>query len=187
MKQEILASNILIVDDEESIRQTFEIFLNSAGYEYVKAVSTFDEALEAIETVSYDLIISDIVLIGPCGTDLLKKLREAGIKCPIVMVTGFPNLESAAESVRHGAFDYISKPVNKDTLLHFTSQALKHWYLENKAEHLQRENETYRQYLETIFRSVSDAIITVDADMNIVQLNETAELWLAEKIGRAHV
>ena len=181
MEQEILASNILIVDDEESIRQTFEIFLNSAGYEYVKAVSTFDEAMEAIATVSYDLIISDIVLIGPCGTDLLKKLREAGIKCPIVMVTGFPNLESAAESVRHGAFDYISKPVNKDTLLHFTSQALKHWYLENKAEHLQRENEKYRQYLETIFRSVSDAIITVDANMNIVQLNETAEMWLADK------
>lgn len=181
MEQEILASNILIVDDEESIRQTFEIFLNSAGYEYVRAVSTFDEAMEAIATVSYDLIISDIVLIGPCGTDLLKKLREAGIKCPIVMVTGFPNLESAAESVRHGAFDYISKPVNKDTLLHFTSQALKHWYLENKAEHLQRENEKYRQYLETIFRSVSDAIITVDTNMNIVQLNETAEMWLADK------
>lgn len=181
MEQEILASNILIVDDEESIRQTFEIFLNSAGYEYVRAVSTFDEAMEAITTVSYDLIISDIVLIGPCGTDLLKKLREAGIKCPIVMVTGFPNLESAAESVRHGAFDYISKPVNKDTLLHFTSQALKHWYLENKAEHLQRENEKYRRYLETIFRSVSDAIITVDANMNIMQLNETAEMWLTDK------
>lgn len=181
MEQEILASNILIVDDEESIRQTFEIFLNSAGYEYVRAVSTFDEAMEAITTVSYDLIISDIVLIGPCGTDLLKKLREAGIKCPIVMVTGFPNLESAAESVRHGAFDYIPKPVNKDTLLHFTSQALKHWYLQNKTEHLQRENEKYRRYLETIFRSVSDAIITVDANMNIMQLNETAEMWLADK------
>jgi two-component system, NtrC family, response regulator HydG len=181
MEQEILASKILIVDDEESIRQTFEIFLNSAGYEYVKAVSTFDEAMEAIATVSYDLIISDIVLIGPCGTDLLKKLREAGVKCPIVMVTGFPNLESAAESVRHGAFDYISKPVNKDTLLHFSRQALKHWYLENKAERLQKENEKYRRYLETIFRSVSDAIITVDANMNIMQLNETAEMWLADK------
>ncbi len=181
MEQEILASNILIVDDEESIRQTFEIFLNSAGYEYVKVVSTFDEAMEAIETVHYDLIISDIVLIGPCGTDLLRKLRESGIKCPIVMVTGFPNLDSAAESVRHGAFDYISKPVNKDTLLHFTRQALKHWRLENKAQRLQRENEKYRRYLETIFRSVSDAIITVDANMNIVQLNETAEMWLADR------
>ena len=186
MEEELLASKILIVDDEESIRQTFEIFLNSAGYEHVKAVSTFDEALEAIHHVSYDLIISDIVLIGPCGTDLLRKLRENGVKCPIVMVTGFPNLESAAESVRHGAFDYISKPVNKDTLLHFTKQALKHWYLENRAERLQQENEKYRRYLETIFRSVSDTIITVDSEMNIVQLNETAELWLADK-GAAHV
>lgn len=181
MEQEILDSKILIVDDEESIRQTFEIFLNSAGYEYVKAVSTFDEAMEAVAAVSFDLVISDIVLIGPCGTDLLKKMRDGGIKCPIVMVTGFPNLESAAESVRYGAFDYISKPVNKDTLLHFTRQALKHWYLENRAERLQRENEKYRRYLETIFRSVSDAIITVDAQMNIVQLNETAEMWLADK------
>ena len=186
MEEDLLASKILVVDDEESIRQTFEIFLNSAGYEHVKAVSTFDEAIEAVHHVSYDLIISDIVLIGPCGTDLLRKLRENGVKCPIVMVTGFPNLESAAESVRHGAFDYISKPVNKDTLLHFTKQALKHWYLENRAERLQQENEKYRRYLETIFRSVSDAIITVDSDMNIVQLNETAELWLADK-GAEHV
>jgi len=94
------------------------------------------------------------------------------------MITGFPNLKSAAESVRHGAFDYISKPVNKDTLLRFTRQALLHWSLENKAERLQQENEKYRRYLETIFRSVSDAIFTIDNNMQIVQLNETAEQWL---------
>ncbi len=186
MEKEIYASRILIVDDEESIRQTFEIFLNSAGYEFVKAVSTFDEAMEAVATVAYDLIISDIVLIGPRGTDLLRKLREAGVKCPVVMVTGFPNLDSAAESVRHGAFDYISKPVNKETLLRFTRQALQHWYLENKALRLQRENEKYRRYLETIFHSVNDAIITFDANLQIVQLNETAERWLQEK-GLGHV
>ena len=68
---------------------------------------------------TFDLIICDIVLIGPSGTELLRKIRETGVKCPVVMVTGFPNLESAAESVRHGAFDYISKPVNKETLLRF--------------------------------------------------------------------
>ncbi len=181
MESTIYASKILIVDDEESIRQTFEIFLNSEGYEFVKTVSSFNEAMEAILTVDYDLIISDIVLMGPCGTDLLRKLREAEIKCPVVMVTGFPNLDSAAESVRHGAFDYISKPVNKETLLRFTRQALQHWFLENRASRLQRENEKYRRYLETIFRSVTDAIITVDAKMQIVQLNETAEQWLREK------
>lgn len=183
MDEDLFSAHILIVDDEESIRQTFEIFLISEGYRFVKAVATFDEAVAAMAETEYDLIISDIVLIGPCGTDLLKKIRALGVKCPVVMITGFPNLESAAKSVRHGAFDYISKPVNKETLLRFTRQALTHWHLENKARRLQKENEKYRLYLETIFRSVSDAIITVDKNMQIVQLNETAEQWLREKSG----
>ena len=181
MENDLYSARILIVDDEESIRQTFEIFLTSEGYQFVETAATFDEAIEAIKSTAYDLIICDIVLIGPCGTDLLRKTRELKVKCPVVMITGFPNLESAGEAVRHGAFDYISKPVNKVTLLRFTRQALIHWSLENKAGRLQRENEKYRRYLETIFRSVSDAIITIDANMQIVQLNETAEQWLKEK------
>ncbi|MBW6519411.1 MAG: sigma 54-interacting transcriptional regulator [Desulfoarculaceae bacterium] len=178
MEKYLYSAKILIVDDEESIRQTFKIFLTAAGYHFVKTVATFDEAMEALGQTEYDLIISDIVLIGPGGTDLLRKIRESGIECPVVMITGFPNLESATKAVRHGAFDYISKPVNKETLLHFTRQALQHWFLENKAKRLQQENEKYRHYLETIFRSVSDAIITVDANLRIVQLNETAKQWL---------
>ena len=63
----------------------------------------------------------------------------------------------------------------------FTKQALQHWHLEKQAALLQRENEKYRRYLETIFRSVSDAIITIDTDMKIVHLNETADQWLREK------
>ena len=181
MEKDIFSSHILIVDEEESIRQTFEIYLTSEGYQSVKAVATFDEAIQALSTTSYDLIISDIVLIGECGTELLKKIRELDVRCPVVMITGFPNLESASEAVRHSAFDYISKPVNKETLLHFTKQALTHWHLENKAIRLQHENEKYRLYLETVFRSVSDAIITFDANMQIIQLNETAEQWLKEK------
>jgi DNA-binding NtrC family response regulator len=181
MEKYLYSANILIVDDEESIRQTFKIFLTGAGYQFVKTVATFDEAMEALGQTEYDLIISDIVLIGPGGTDLLRKIRESGVECPVVMITGFPNLESATKAVRHGAFDYISKPVNKETLLHFTRQALQHWFLENKSKRLQQENEKYRHYLETIFRSVSDAIITVDANLRIIQLNETAKQWLKYK------
>jgi len=181
MEKKVYPVKILIVDDEESIRQTFEIFLTSAGYQFVKTAATFAEAVKALAETTYDLIICDIVLIGPSGTELLRQIRETGVKCPVVMVTGYPNLESASESVRHGAFDYISKPVNKETLLHFTQQAIKHWHLEKKATHLQQENEKYRRYLETIFRSVSDAIITLNTDMKIVQLNETAEQWMKAK------
>lgn len=178
MDENIYSAKILIVDDEESIRQTFEIFLHAEGYQFVTTVDNVDAALEALSQGEYDLIISDIVLIGRSGTDLLQEIRESGVKCPVVMITGFPNLESAARSIRHRAFDYLSKPVNKETLLHFTRRALQHWYAVNKAQRLQQENEKYRRYLDTIFRSVSDAIVTVDSQLRIVQLNEAAKQWL---------
>jgi two-component system response regulator HydG len=120
MDENLYSAKILIVDDEESIRQTFEIFLKAEGYQFVKAVASFESALEALSQAEYDLIISDIVLIGRSGTDLLQKIRESGVKCPVVMITGFPNLESAARSIRHSAFDYLSKPVNKETLRAFS-------------------------------------------------------------------
>ncbi len=171
-------SRILIVDDEASIRLTFEMFLTREGYGPISTASTYADALSIIKEQTFDLIISDIVLEGEKGTDLLRKIREAGMECPVVMVTGFPHLDTAAEAVRYGAFDYISKPVNKETLLKFVRQALKHWRLVNEKMQLVHENEKYKRCLETIFSSVSDAIITIDSDMKIVQLNNTAKQWL---------
>ena len=171
-------SRILIVDDEQSIRLTFEMFLAREGYGPITTASTFDEALVAIKKQEFDLIISDIVLEEKKGTELLHAIRESGISCPVVMITGFPNLDTAADAVRYGAFDYISKPVNKETLLKFVRQALRHWELENDKKKLQQENEKYKRYLETIFSSVRDGIITIDNNLQIVQLNETAKRWL---------
>lgn len=172
--------HILVVDDEESIRITFEMFLQREGYGRISTAATMDEALALINEERFDLIISDIVLEGARGTDLLRYIRQTGLECPVVMITGFPNLESAAEAVRQGAFDYISKPVNKETLLRFVRQALKHWQLEEEKKSLQRENEKFRRYLEVIFSSVSDAIITVNEKLEIIQLNNTARFWLGE-------
>ncbi|MBU1139441.1 MAG: sigma-54-dependent Fis family transcriptional regulator, partial [Proteobacteria bacterium] len=157
---------------------TFEMFLARAGFGPISTASTLDEALIAIKENEFDLIISDIVLEGERGTELLRKIRETGVECPVVMVTGFPNLDTAAEAVRYGAFDYISKPVNKETLLKFVRQALKHWELENEKKQLLLENEKFKRYLEAIFSSVRDAIITIDNEMKIVQLNDTAKQWL---------
>jgi PAS domain S-box-containing protein len=175
--------HILIVDDEESIRVTFEMFLKREGYGKVTTAATIEEALVAINEERFDLIISDIVLEGACGTDLLKYIQQSGVECPVVMITGFPNLNSAAEAVRYGAFEYISKPVNKENLLRIVRQALKHWQMAKEKQELQRENEKFRRYLEVIFSSVSDAIITVDEAMRIIQVNDTARSWMAEVHG----
>jgi two-component system response regulator HydG len=164
-----LASNskVLVVDDEESIRFTFESFLADEGYEVVTA-KDYHEAIQKISETGFDLIFVDIILGGKTGMDLLRKLKKENYTCPVVMITGYPNIDTASDAVRLGAFDYISKPVRPDTLLHTASMALQH-----KALH--DENEQIRSNLEAIFRSVKDAIITVDKDLTLLEVNRAAQ------------
>jgi PAS domain S-box-containing protein len=159
-------SRILVVDDEESIRFTFESFLSDEGYE-VDTAKDYHEAVQKISGTSFDLIFADIILGGKTGIDLLRKIKRENHTCPVVMITGYPNLDTASDAVRLGAFDYISKPVRPDTLLHTTTMALQH-----KALH--DENEQIRSNLEAIFRSVKDAIITVDKDLTLLEVNRAA-------------
>lgn len=172
-------TRILVVDDEESLRLTFQMFLGREGYGPVVTASTFDEAMGLIEQQTFDLIISDIVMEGASGIDLLRRVRELGLEYPVVMVTGYPNINTASEAVRLGAFDYLAKPVKKADLLRTARMALQQYSLWKEKERLSSEKERYQQYLETIFRSVRDMIITVDHGMRVVQMNDQAKNWAA--------
>ncbi len=162
-----MKKNILIIDDEESLRYTFETFLTEAGYE-VATAETFDKALLLISEKNFDLIFADILLGDKTGIDLLREIKTRDLTCQVVMVTGFPNFETASEALRLGAIDYIAKPVTQKALLHAAAQALKH-------KDLLDENERIRTNLEAVFRSVPAGIITVDADMRIIEMNNAAE------------
>jgi two-component system, NtrC family, response regulator HydG len=162
-----MSATILIIDDEESLRYTFEGFLVDEGYQVLTAAS-FDEALACLADVDIDLVFADIILGNRYGIDLLREIRERRLTCPVVMITGYPNIDSAAEAVRLGAFDYLAKPVRQDDLLHITRQAL---YQKALAD----ENQRYRKHLEAILRSVRDGIITVDENMRLTGFNEAAQ------------
>ena len=158
---------ILVIDDEESIRYTFESFLEDKGY-YVETAGGFDEAVERINHEDFDLVFADVILPGgKTGIDVIRELKAWNPYCPVVMITGDPNVDSASEAVRLGAFDYIPKPVRQETLVRVAAMAL-------KQKTLVEERERYRSNLEAIFRSVKDAIITVDGDLRVVEINEAA-------------
>ncbi len=167
---------ILVVDDEVSLRNTFRIFLQRAGYNPIVTVGSFAEAVKAVSTQIFDLIICDIVLESHSGIDLLKRFRQLGIHCPVVMITGYPQVETAAEAVRLGAFDYLAKPVDKEALLKITRLAILQHRLEQSKLAAELAREQYRCFLETIFKSVSDSIISVDPGMNIIKANHAASL-----------
>lgn len=168
---------ILIVDDEESLRLTFEMLLKRAGYESVSGVSSYDEAIAAIAQENFDLIISDIVLQGASGIDLLRQVKDLGKTCPVVMITGYPNIETAAEAVRLGAFDYVPKPVKKDELLKIVALALEKQELQKEKSRFEAEQEKNRYLQETILRSVREIIITLDTHLRIADMNDMALDW----------
>jgi two-component system response regulator HydG len=172
-------AQILIVDDEESIRYTFENFLVEAGYT-VSTAKNLEQALLITAEREFDLFFVDIFLQGRSGIDLLNAIRAYRLDCPVIMITGAPSLDTATEAVRLGAFDYISKPIFQETLLQVTRKAL-------QFKAMQDEKERYRSNLEAIFASIQDAIITVDKDLRILELNDPANKILGirrDQIGR---
>jgi len=157
---------ILVVDDEESIRFTFNVFLSEAGYA-VTGAAGYDEAVSLMQETDFDLMYVDIVLEGRSGIELLKTVREARPSVPVIIITGVPSVETAAESLRDGALDYVIKPIRQHTLIRSASVALKHKAVTD-------EKEKCRLNFEAIFRSVKDGIVTVDPSMAVVEINEAA-------------
>ena len=105
-----MKSKVLIVDDEKSIRVGFKAHLSEEGFEVITA-KDFDSAVKIIDSSDPDLIIADIILGGHTGIDLLSEVKKRGLICPVIIITGEPNIDTSAEAVRLGAFDYIPKPV----------------------------------------------------------------------------
>ena len=160
-------AKILVIDDEESLRFTFKHFLEEAGHAVVCAES-YDEALGRVSEMEWDLIFSDILLEGRTGVDVLRECRRRNLTCPVVLITGYPTVGTAADAVRLGAFDYIAKPVEVEALLHVTRLALEH-------KRVTDDKEAYRARLDAIFRSVEDAIITVDKGLVVTEVNEAVK------------
>ena len=165
---------ILIIDDEESIRVTFAAFLERAGHATICADS-YESAMDAIYEQDFDLVFVDIILGNSSGVNILKNIKTRGLNCPVVMITGDPNVVTAADALRLGAFDYLIKPIKKETLLRVASHALQHKTLGDEMRQVEQERERYRQNLEAIFRSVSEAIITFDAELKVIEANAAAE------------
>ncbi len=159
-------THILVIDDEESLRFTFATFLTAAGYVVTTAVN-YQEAMSLLAHSGFDLVFASIQLDGGTGVDLLREVKRLGLLCPVILITGAPDVESAAEAVRLGAYDYIPKPITRSTLLRVSRMAL-------TLRALEQEKEKYRLNLETIFNSVKDGIVTVDRDLRIGEINPAA-------------
>ena len=138
--------NVLLVDDEASLRLTMGEFLKRAGYSVFTAPD-YDTAV-VHKPEDLDVAVIDINLPGKSGVNLLQKLSNADVYLPVIMITGEPNLAVMPEIVRAGAYDFIPKPIVKDVLLKAVARAAEKKRLTEEKRRLEHEIKLYAEELE---------------------------------------
>ena len=115
--------NILVIDDEESIRFSFSRFLAAKGHN-VTTAGGYKEALARMDEAVFELILADIILDDGWGIDILGEVIERNLKTRVIIMTAYPSKETAQESYRMHAVDYLVKPLKQAGLLSSVNKAL---------------------------------------------------------------
>ena len=131
-------AKILVIDDERSIRNTLKEVLEFEGYT-VDLAEDGVSGLEKSSSGSYDLIYSDVKMPGIDGLEFLEKRTSS---CPVIMISGHANIETAVEAIKKGAWDFVEKPLDLNHLLQMTKNAIAHGdlstQLQQKTDELQQ-------------------------------------------------
>jgi two-component system response regulator AtoC len=119
-----MKDKVLIIDDSESIRDTLKIYLNKLDLDIILAASG-EEGITIFETQNPDLVISDLKMPGMSGLEVLKRIKEKNRDMPVIVFTGYDDMQSTIEAMQLGAYDYLEKPIDSEKFRELVNQALK--------------------------------------------------------------
>ena len=136
-----MSSEILLIDDEKDIRFAVHEILKENNF-FVREAHTVEKALSEVKKKLPDLVILDVLLDekNRDGIHILKFIKSIDADLPVIMISGHANIQIAVDSIKHGAFEFLEKPFNKDRLLNFVNRAL-----ENSS--LKKENKSLKKNL----------------------------------------
>lgn len=171
-------AKILIIDDERAIRNTLKEILETEGYE-VDVAETGEVGLTKVGKTDYDLVFSDVKMPGLDGIEFLEK---AQLHCPVIMISGHGNIETAVEAMKKGAWDFMEKPLDLNRLLQMTKNAIAYGdvrtELKQKTEELQQMRKQVSGHYQMVGESA--AITRVREIINKVAATEARVLITGE-------
>ncbi|MBC8870835.1 MAG: response regulator [Planctomycetes bacterium] len=126
-------ARILVIDDDPIVGRSCEGILAPDGHD-VSVAFTGEEAMRRIESNDFDIVLLDLRIPGSGGLGLLRTIRKASPRTEVVVITGYPSIENAKESIRLGAFDYVTKPLPPQRLRGVIYQVLqcKPWAIQER-------------------------------------------------------
>jgi len=169
-----MAYTVLVVDDEEGIRQSLGDILEDEGYEVISAENGSD-ALSIIETDSPDLVFLDIWLPDRDGIEILEEIRTKKPTLPVVMISGHATIDLAVKATRIGAYDFLEKPLSLDRVLLTTQRALERGVLEKEFQALKEDISRRWQLIGN-----SEVIKQLKRQINILAANTSRVLITGE-------
>lgn len=183
-------ARILAVDDQRYFRELIEGLLSEDGFD-VRTASSGEEALHLLEREDFEIVISDLIMPGIGGTELVQKIKERRPDQEIIMVTGIVDVTSAVEAVKQGATDYILKPFDRATLVRSIDKVLQRRGMREEHARLIEENLEFMGVL-SLFERATGLFATLAVEPLAERLIEglcletraqSGVLWVAEDRG----
>ncbi len=147
-------TSILVVDDEESVRDSLQNWFTEDGYT-VECAENAKIALAILEATRYDIILADLKMPGMDGLEMLRRIKSLDKEAIVIVMTAFATVDTAVKALKDGAFDYVTKPFDPDDLSHLIRNA-------SKQISLTKENEGLKQRVDAL-DNIEDIIGTSEA------------------------
>ena len=185
---------ILVVDDMQSALFLAEGVLEDEGY-HAEIAQNGQEAIERFKQKHFDIVIADLHMPGMDGIELLNNIKKLDIKTLVIIMTARPSIESAIQAFRHGAYDYITKPIDPDTIINTIQRGFEKHQLEINTDKLLKRLQDLRQqmmeenaslikekdFVNNLIDVVPDVIVTTDEHANIHTMNNATVKLLGYK------
>jgi two-component system, OmpR family, phosphate regulon sensor histidine kinase PhoR len=180
---------VLVVDDEQDIRDASERILSRVGYQVQKA-SRGDEALDILNKESVDIMLLDLKMPGMDGLEVLERVRKQNTQIQVIVITGYATVETAIEAMKQGAYDFIPKPFEPDQLRIVVNRAWEKICFIREAEKLELERnrtlsdlDTEKSRIRTIIESFPSGVMVTDSKGRVVLMNPAFKQLLSLDLG----